>query len=253
MEKKKSFIFNVEWAEVLTDYPAEVRLEVYDAIIRYAASGTLSELKPLAKMAFSFAKREIDYNNERYTDIVQKRSEAGKTAMQRRWGKESDNTCNTCQQKVTNITSDNTCNTCQQKVTNITDNVYDNDINNKKASTNVDGKKGKKIPDWDLSFVDESFRPVFENWLAYKQERKESYKSAKSVKMAYERLFKLSDGNPAVAKEIIEQSIASNWAGLFEVKRKTGNESSIGVVLTDNDPGKYDTEIEQKLQARWNR
>ncbi len=29
--------------------------------------------------------------------------------------------------------------------------------------------------------------------------------------------------------------------------------TSIGVVLTDNDPGKYDTEIEQKLQARWNR
>ncbi len=29
--------------------------------------------------------------------------------------------------------------------------------------------------------------------------------------------------------------------------------TSIGVVLTDNDPGKYDTESEQKLQARWNR
>ena len=245
MEKKKSFIFNVEWAEVLTDYPAEVRLEVYDAIIRYAASGTLSELKPLAKMAFSFAKREIDYNNERYADIVSKRSEAGKSAMQRRWGKESDNTC---QQKVTNITSDNKHNTCQQKVTNITDNVYDND--NKKAFTNVNGKKGETL---DLSFVDEEYKPVFETWISYKQERRESYKSAKSVKTAYERLKKLSGYSPAVAREIVEQSIASNWAGLFEVKRKLGENSSIGVVLADNSPDKYDTEEERKLQERWNR
>ena len=43
-------------------YPEEVRLEVYDAIIKYAASETLSEQKPLAKMAFSFIKKQIDEN-----------------------------------------------------------------------------------------------------------------------------------------------------------------------------------------------
>ena len=58
--KRKNFVFNVSWQEVLMEYPAEVRLEVYDAVIRYAASGTLSELKPLSKMAFSFIKIEID-------------------------------------------------------------------------------------------------------------------------------------------------------------------------------------------------
>lgn len=60
MEKNKSFVFFTEWSEVLKDYPAEVRLEVYDAIIEYATSGTLPELKPLAKMAFSFMKNKID-------------------------------------------------------------------------------------------------------------------------------------------------------------------------------------------------
>lgn len=45
---------------MLADYPAEVRLEVYEAVIRYAASGTLTELRPLAKMAFSFIKKDID-------------------------------------------------------------------------------------------------------------------------------------------------------------------------------------------------
>ena len=90
--KRKSFVFNIEWQEVLMDYPPEVRLEVYDAIIEYVASGTLSELKPLAKMAFSFIKKQIDYNNDRYDDIVAKRSEAGKKGMANRY------------QKVTNVT-----------------------------------------------------------------------------------------------------------------------------------------------------
>lgn len=77
-ERKKSFVFNVEWQEILLAYPAEVRLEVYDAVIEYVASGTISELKPMAKMAFSFIKKEVDYNNGKYEAIVEKRSEAGK-------------------------------------------------------------------------------------------------------------------------------------------------------------------------------
>ena len=168
MEKKKSFIFNVEWAEVLMDYPAEVRLEVYDAIIRYAASGTLSELKPLAGMAFSFAKREIDYNNEKYADTVSKRSEAGKSAMQRRWGKDKNNTC---QQAITNVTSDNKNNTCQQAITNVTDNVYDNDIDIEKKKLSKESQKEKAA---DASFHapsqdENSQNPDYEkflNWLS---------------------------------------------------------------------------------------
>lgn len=120
--KKKSFIFNVEWQEILLDYPAEVRLEVYDAIIEYVATGTLSELKPMAKMAFSFIKKEIDYNTNKYNDIVAKRSEAGKKGMASRYVK--GNTGNGV--KITNVTNDNKTNKCCHDVTNVT--VYDNDL-----------------------------------------------------------------------------------------------------------------------------
>lgn len=86
--KKKHFLFNYEWAEVLMDYPAEVRLEVYDAIIRYAQSGTLSELKPQAKMAFSFIKKEMDYNNDQYLNTVNARKEAGSKGGKARQNKQ---------------------------------------------------------------------------------------------------------------------------------------------------------------------
>lgn len=127
--KRKSFVFYIEWQEVLMEYPAEVRLEVYDAIIEYAASGTLSELKPLAKMAFSFIKKQIDSNNDKYNCLVEKRSEAGRKGMANRYGT-----------SVTNLTHDNKGNTSYQDVTNLTSgnnanyNEPDNEPDNKSLS-----------------------------------------------------------------------------------------------------------------------
>lgn len=105
MDAKKSFLFNVEWHEVLKDYPAEVRLEVYEAIIRYCGSGTLSEMKPLAKMAFAFIKREIDYNENRYQETIEARRAAGRKGADKTNGK---------RRQTSAKTADN-------------DNVYDND------------------------------------------------------------------------------------------------------------------------------
>ena len=129
--KKKSFIFNVEWQEILLGYPSEVRLEVYDAIIEYVASGTILELKPMAKMAFSFIKKEIDYNTCKYNDIVAKRSEAGKKAMNKRYNKDvtnltNDSKSNKCYQDATNLTNDSKSNKCYQDATNLTVNDNDN-------------------------------------------------------------------------------------------------------------------------------
>jgi cell fate (sporulation/competence/biofilm development) regulator YmcA (YheA/YmcA/DUF963 family) len=76
--ERNSFIFFFTWAEVLSDCTKEVRLDVYDAVIEYAKSGTLPDLKPMSMMAFNFIKKEIDRNNERYDEIIEKRKEAGR-------------------------------------------------------------------------------------------------------------------------------------------------------------------------------
>lgn len=74
---RKSFVFRLEWFKSLSAYPAEVRLEVYEATMRYALSGTLSELKPLSSMAFTFIKNALDVDFEKYNDISDKRRAAG--------------------------------------------------------------------------------------------------------------------------------------------------------------------------------
>jgi uncharacterized protein YdaU (DUF1376 family) len=79
----------------------------------------------------------------------------------------------------------------------------------------------------NIDFVDEKFKSIFECWLNYKKDRNENYKSDTSLKMCYEKLLKLSNDNPNTAKEIVENSIANNYAGLFEIKKfnqsKTNN------------------------------
>lgn len=59
-------------------FPAKVRYEVYDAIMRYVASGEISELKSMAKMAFSFIRKEIDYNAQYFKTIEALREHGSK-------------------------------------------------------------------------------------------------------------------------------------------------------------------------------
>lgn len=198
--KKKSFVFNIEWQEILLDYPAEVRLEVYDAIIEYVASGTLSELKPMAKMAFSFIKKEIDYNSEKYDAIVAKRSLAGKKGMEKRYGNEEEsNKTNTCYQNLTNLTYND----------NVNDNVIVNENDNiiKHSSEIVIEKEKGKI-DYK-SIVDEfnsTLCPPLSKVISLSEPRKKAIKArigehgVEGVKTVFEnvknsRFLKGEEGN----------------------------------------------------------
>lgn len=107
--KKNSFVFFYSWRDALSECPSEVRLEVYESIIEYAKSGTLPKLKPMAQMAFNFIKVEIDRNNEKYSEMVEKRREAGKKSRK---------------QMLTNAANANKCQQMQQMLTNAADDVY---------------------------------------------------------------------------------------------------------------------------------
>ena len=98
-----------------------------------------------------------------------------------------------------------------------------------------------------VDFVSPEFVHIFTVWLEYKRERKESYKSEKSLKAAYSKLLQLSGNDPEKASAIVEQSMANNWAGLFELKERK-HVASTGVILTDNSTTKYDQDDE-----RWKR
>ena len=83
--------------------------------------------------------------------------------------------------------------------------------------------KGETAYDWSL--LSDEMRVVVEEWLAYKQEKKQTYKPRGFLAFC-KRLIQLSGNNPSKARQIIEHSMANNYAGIFELKNRTNETTS---------------------------
>lgn len=86
-----------------------------------------------------------------------------------------------------------------------------------------EGKEYKKNIKEKFDLSDE-FADIVEEWFEYKKDRRESYKSEKAERAFASKLKSLSNNNPSIAKKIIEQSMANNWAGIFDLKTNRNNE-----------------------------
>lgn len=115
--------------------------------------------------------------------------------------------------------------------------IDDNSTQSKVKESKVNKKTSKKDASNDasevdkLDFVESDFKAVFSLWLDYKRERREKYKSLRSIKISYENLVKLSNNNPEQAELIVRQSIGANWAGLFELKSKSNGKQNYENVI----------------------
>lgn len=150
MNKKNTFLFNLEWVEVLKELPPEVKYRVYDAIVEYASSGKVIALEAIAKGVFLFIKREMDYNNNQYDKVVESRREAGKKGGSSK--KNKANEANACFAKQTKANEANQA-----------DNDNDNDNKHSKECYNARARKAdvKAIVE---AFFDESRRGTIEQF-----------------------------------------------------------------------------------------
>lgn len=155
-------------------------------------------------MALGFFINQFEIDETKYHGIVERNRNNG-----RKGGAPIGN-CNAKSKQPSGL---NSTQTTQNK---LNENDNENDID--KESPNGDKKTIPKNKEVDLSFVSEDFKGIFKEWLEYKRERKENYKSGKSLKMCYNRLLTLSGNDCNKARLVVEQSIASNYAGLFELK-----------------------------------
>lgn len=79
--------------------------------------------------------------------------------------------------------------------------------------------------EYDLNYITEELADAFTLWLEYKKDRRESYKSEKSLRICFNNLVKLSNNDPLTALQVVENSIGNNYSGLFELKN---NKSEYG-------------------------
>jgi hypothetical protein len=73
------------------------------------------------------------------------------------------------------------------------------------------------------------FSNIINDWFEYKQSRNETYKSEKSKQLLLKKLIELSGDSVEAAEQIVEQSIANNWSGLFELKNKNNTKRTVGI------------------------
>lgn len=102
MEKRKSFVFFLDWQKVLKKYSMKLRCTVYDSICQYQETGEVSEkLEGEALMAFNFIKEDIDRNNAKYEKMCARRREWGKKGVAERNKKAIEKHENELQKKTT--------------------------------------------------------------------------------------------------------------------------------------------------------
>ena len=85
-----------------------------------------------------------------------------------------------------------------------------------KLYINVDVDKDIII---DYVFIKDPFKNIMNEWFEYKKQRKETYASEKSIEQCYNKLVKLSNDNVIEATKIINEAMANNYAGFFELKK----------------------------------
>ena len=70
-----------------------------------------------------------------------------------------------------------------------------------------------------LVYPSSEFQILWEQWIDYKkEEHKDKYKSTKTEQIAINNLIKLCNGDIRIAEEIVNNSIANKYKGLFEIK-----------------------------------
>ena len=65
-------------------------------------------------------------------------------------------------------------------------------------------------------------KEALEMWLAYKKEKRQTYKP-RGLEALKKKLLQLSSGNPEYAKVIVEYSMGNNYTGLFSPKINYAN------------------------------
>ena len=87
---------------------------------------------------------------------------------------------------------------------------------NERTTSIKEKEKEKETDPWDV---------LFGEWLEYKKKRGQTYKDQVSIIKMKNKLFKLSCGDIAVAREIIDEAMANNWSGFFAIRQGQGQQS----------------------------
>lgn len=212
--KRDGIIIYVQQYEAIKDLSQSDKGLLLDAIFHYHITGeVMQELPPMVLMAFTFIRTSIDSNTRKYEAIVERNRENGKKGGRPR------NPNNPSEpKKPTGLkkTQANPNNPSEPKKAD-TDTVKDTEDTKTKTESIDDLFSNENV----------LLKPIVSEWIAYKKEIKDPYKTVRGMKAFVKELQKLSNNDPKVAKEITERSMANNWKGIFELNNNGNGKTAI--------------------------
>lgn len=213
--KRDGIIIYVQQYEAIKDLSQSDKGLLLDAIFHYHITGeVMQELPPMVLMAFTFIRTSIDSNTRKYEAIVERNRKNGKKGGRPRNPKNPSEPKKPTGLKKTQVNPKNPSEPKKADTDTDTDTVKDT--------------KTKTVSIDDL-FSNENIllKPIVSEWIAYKKEIKDPYKTVRGMKAFVKELQKLSNNDPKVAKEITERSMANNWKGIFELNNNGNGKTAI--------------------------
>lgn len=83
---KETLIIYSDWWEAINGLPTNLQLDAYRSICEYAFEGKEPE-NPIISAVTTLMRSAIDRDNAKYNVVSEKRREAGKRGLEKRWGK----------------------------------------------------------------------------------------------------------------------------------------------------------------------
>lgn len=207
-ENKKSFLFYVDWWDLFKELSREERGDLITHMLEYVNDESPVELTGVVKIAFIPMKAQLKRDLKKWEVFIDKQSINGKKGGRPTKKEETQKTqafFNKAKKAVT--------------VT-VTDTVTVNDTVNVKEN-----KDTLRFPFFGSEFMD--------NWNLLLTQKKWKKKGLAALQAS---LNKLGKYNEKTAIQMIQNTIAGEWQGLFEVK-------------TDN-PGKIESFLNNVEQAK---
>ena len=121
--------------------------------------------------------------------------------------------------------------------------------NTKQKEKEIKQNQTKQESDLVFPFCSEEFKKIWQVWNNYRTQRKISYKNFISEQAALKQLSSLANGSEAAAIAIVEQSLANQWQGLFELKTTTINAKNNGIINTKGDARINSERIDELFDA----
>ena len=214
-------IFYRSFYEAIKELPLENQALIYDAIFSYALDFTEKDLTGICKTVFTLIKPQIDANNKRFENGTKPKTKQKESKTEAK-----------DKQDLSKTEANN------------------NKNNNKKVNNNKNNNLNVNENNKEDGVLQTPLEKKFEEFLIFRKQKKSPIVEA-SMQAFKNKLWKLSKQNEQTAIDILNESIANGWTGIFELKENNNN----GKQTTNPNQqirDKIRTDLERKITDRIN-